>query len=134
MWRIAKSLNKLDQPDEALIYLRKVVEVQKDWYVLKELADCSYKTGNTAEAIEWAQKAVLTDDPVNVKVNLYYLIYNILKDTNHDLAIKHAELFLALKLESGANVPDDIEDLNIDESDLDITELESEIRKYWAEQ
>ena len=133
MWRIAKSLNRLDRPQEALVYLNKVAEVQHDWYILKELADCCYKTGNTAEAIEWARKAVLTDDPVTVKVNLYYLIYNILKDTNHDMALRHAELFLALKLESGAGIPDDIECLDIDEAGLDVKELESEIRAYWAE-
>lgn len=132
MWRIAKSLNKIGQPEEALTYLNKVVEVQKDWYVLKELADCYYKTNSIDEAMIWARKAVLTDDSVNVKVNLYHLIYNILKDMDSDLALKHAKLYLALKLESGANVSDDIEDLNIDEADLDIDELEHEIKDYWS--
>ena len=70
----------------------------------------------------------------NNVVNLYYLIYNILKDTNSDAAMMHAKLYLALKLESGAGIPDDIEDLDIDEADLDIEELESEIRNYWAKE
>lgn len=132
MWRIAKSLNKLNHPEEALEYLNKVVNVQNDWYILKEIADCYYQTGNNDKAIEYAAKAVLTDDSVNVKVNLYYLIYNILKDSNEELALKHAKLFLALKLESGANIPDDIEELDIDEADLDASELEREIKDYWA--
>lgn len=131
-WRIAKSLNKLDQPDEALKYLNEVVTVEDDWYVLKEIADCCHQIGNDDEAIRYASKAALTDDPVNVKVNLYRLIYDILKDSNPDLALEHAKLFLALKLESGAGIPDDIEDLDIDEDSLDITELESEIRAYWS--
>ena len=38
-----------------------------------------------------------------------------------------------IKLESGAQVAEEIEDLNIDETDLEISELEAEIRDYWAE-
>lgn len=46
--------------------------------------------------------------------------------------MKHAELYLAIKLESGAWVVEEIEDLNIDETDLEISELEAEIGDYWA--
>ena len=132
-WRMAKSYNRLGYAEDALSYLYDVVEVRKDWYILKELADCSHQIAEDGDALKYASEAVLTDDSVNVKVNLYHLIYNILKDDNEELALKHAKLYLALKLESGAQVAEDIEDLNIDESDLDINELEAEIRKYWAE-
>ena len=133
MWRIGKSLNRLGNPQEALIYLNKVVEIQKDWYIQKEIADCFYQLNDNDKAIEYASKAVLSEGSVNVKVNLYYLIYAILKETDEDLALKHAKLYLALKLESGAQIAEDIDDLNIDESNLDIDELDAEIRKYWAE-
>ena len=131
-WRIAKSLNKLGNPEEALQYLYEVVKVEKEWYILKEIADCSFQVGDMDNAFEYAGKAVLTEDLAKSKVNLYYLAYKILKDDNPDLALIHAKLYLALKLESGAQIADEIEDLNIDEDDLDITELEREIKEFWA--
>ena len=131
-WRMAKSYNKLGDAEDALCLLYEVVKVRKDWYILKELADCSYQVAEDYDALKYASQAVLTDDPVNVKVNLYYLIYNILKCTDNDLALKHAKLYLAIKLESGAQIAEDIEDLNLDEDNLDISELEAEIRDYWA--
>lgn len=132
MWRIAKSLNKLGKPKEALEYLRKVAEVEHDWYILKEIADCYHQIDNDDEALKYAAKAVMADGDVKIKVNLYYLIYQILKDSDEIMAIKHAQLYLAIKLESGADIAEDIEDLNLDESDLDISELEAEIRNYWS--
>ena len=131
MWRIAKSLNKLGQPEEALTYLNKVIGVQRDWFILKEMADCYWQINNNSEAISYVALAVLTDDPVNVKVNLYYLIYNILKDSSPLIALKHAKLYLAIKLENGGLIAEDIEDLDIDKEDLDINELEREIKDYW---
>ena len=133
MWRIAKSLNQLDEPEEALDYLNKVIVYRKDWYILREMADCYYKIGKSDEALKYAVQAVLADGSVNSKVNLYCLMYNILKDTDEELALKHAKLCLALKLESGAQVPDEIEDLFIDEGDLDIAELDSEIMSHWSD-
>jgi tetratricopeptide (TPR) repeat protein len=132
MWRIGKSLNQLDCPEEALNYLNKVAEFEYYWYVLTEIADCHHKLGNDDEALKYASKAVLADGDVKVKVNLFYLIYQILKDRDENMAIRHAELYLAIKLESGAGIAEDIEDLNIDEDNLDINDLESEIRKYWS--
>ncbi|MBQ7927349.1 MAG: tetratricopeptide repeat protein [Methanobrevibacter sp.] len=132
MWRIAKSLNQLSRPQEALDYLNRVVEVEREWYVLKEMADCHHQLGNDQMALEYAKKAVLSDDDVKIKVNLYLLIYRILKDSNESLAITHARLYLAIKLENGGDIADEIEDLNLDEDGLDIEELESEIRSYWS--
>lgn len=134
MWRIAKSLNHLKQPEEALKYLGKVIETFDYWYILKEIADCYYKIKNCDEAIKYAGKAVLSDGETNVKVNLYLLIYQILKNTDENMAIKHAKLYLAVKLENGGSIASEIDDLNLDEDDLDIKKLESEIRSFWQNQ
>ena len=48
------------------------------------------------------------------------------------MALKHAELFVALKLQSDAALPDDIEELLIDEDSLDAAQLEREIKDYWS--
>ncbi len=131
-WRIGKSYNLLEEWDDALTYLYDVVKVQRDWYVLKEIAEANYNIVETDEALKYAREAVLTDDPAKIKVNLYYLIYKILKEIDSDAAVMHAKLYLALKLESGAPIVSEIEDLNIDEDDLDIIELESDIKNYWS--
>ena len=131
-WRMAKSYNQLGKPEDALTYLYDVVEVQKDWYIYKELADCCHQLEKTDEALKYAAQAVLSDGETNSKVNLYHLIYDILKDSDENIAMKHAKLYLAIKLESGAQIASDIEELYIDETDLDIDELESEIKDYWA--
>ena len=131
-WRIAKSLKELNQNEEALVYLKEVSKVKRDWFVSKEIAENYYILNDTDNALEYITSAVLTKDPANIKVNLYYLIYRILKDDNPELAIKHAELYAALKLQSDSVLPDDIEELSLDEESLDANQLEREIKDYWS--
>ena len=130
-WRIAKSYRELLDNSEALRYLEEVAKVKKDWFVQKEIAENYYVLGEDEKAQDYICEAVLTNDPLTIKVNLYHLAYKILKEINPELALKHAELFCAIKLENDSKVPDDIEELLIDEETLDKNALESEIRQYW---
>ena len=132
-FRIAKSLKELDKSSEALTYLEEVVKVQDDWFVYKEFAENYCNLNDYGNALRYAAQGVIADGFVKSKVNLYYLIYKLLKDSNPDFAIKYAELFLAIKLENETEIPEDIEDLNIDEENLDINDLEQEIRNHWIE-
>lgn len=131
-WRIAKSYRELLDNSEALRYLEEVAKVKKDWFVQKEIAENYYVLGEDEKAQDYICEAVLTNDPLTIKVNLYHLAYKILKEINPELALKHAELFYAIKLENDSKVPDDIEELLIDEETLDKNALESEIRQYWT--
>ena len=131
-WRIAKSYRELLDNSEALRYLEEVAKVKKDWFVQKEIAENYYVLGEDEKAQDYICEAVLTNDPLTIKVNLYHLAYKILKEINPELALKHAELFCAIKLENDSKVPDDIEELLIDEETLDKNALESEIRQYWT--
>lgn len=131
-WRIAKSYKELLKNREALDYLKEVVKVKKDWFVQKEMAENYHVIGENEKAEDYICEAVLTNDPVTIKVNLYYLAYNVLKQINPELALRHAELFYAIKLENDSQIPDDIEELMIDD-DLDKNALESEIRQYWQQ-
>lgn len=132
-WRIAKSLKELMENKEALIYLEEIVKVKKDWFVQKEIAENYYILDEDEKALDYICAAVLTNDPSNIKVNLYYLAYKILKEQDPDLALKHAELFLTIKLDNDSQVPDDIEELMIDEDNLNKKDLEREIKQYWSE-
>ena len=132
-FRIAKSLKELDKPSEALTYLEEVAEVQDNWFVFKELAENYCKLNDHENALKYASQGVIADGMVKCKVNLYYILYNILKDSDSEFAMKHAELFLAIKLENETDIPEDIEELDIDEDSLDIDRLEHEIRNRWIE-
>ena len=131
-WRIAKSYRELLDNNEALRYLEEVAKVKKEWFVQKEIAENYYVLGEDEKAQDYICEAVLTNDPLTIKVNLYHLAYKILKEINPELALKHAELFCAIKLENDSKVPDDIEELLIDEETLDKNALESEIKQYWT--
>lgn len=132
-WRIAKSLKELNQSEKALTYLEKVSKVKRDWFVPKEIADNYFRLGDESSAVKYLADAILTDEPANIKVNLYHLTYQVLKDDEPDIAIKHAELVAAIKLKNGVALPSDIEELQIDENRLDEYELERQIKDYWLE-
>ena len=132
-WRIAKSLRQLNQNQEALTYLNEVIKVRKDWYVKKEMAENYLKLNDTQNAMNYLGQAVTTKDPSSKKVNLYYLIYEFLCESEPEIAFKHAELCFLLKLKSNSFIPDEIAELYINEDDLNRSELEEEIWRYWYE-
>ena len=102
-WRIAKSLRQLNQHQEALNYLKEVFKVRRDWYVKKEFAENYIALGNMDKSLKYIGEAVLTNDPSSKKVNVYYLIYQILNESQPDIAFKHVELYYLLKSEKYAH-------------------------------
>ena len=130
-WRIAKSLKELNQSEKALLYLNEVAKVKNDWFIPKEIAENYFILGDEKNAIKYVAEAIITDEPARIKVNLYHLAFQVLKDDEPDIALKHAELVAALKLENNVALPEDIEQLQIDENSLDADELEREIKDYW---
>ena len=132
-FRIAKSLKELGNYDEDLTYLEEVIIAQEHWFVYKEFAENYFNMEDYDSALKYAGKGVLAEGSVNSKVNLFYLIYDLLKDSNPAFALKHAELFLALKLETEGEIPDNIVELEINEDSLDIDGLEQEIKNRWIE-
>lgn len=129
-WRIAKSLKELGKSQEALKYLEEVSKAKNDWFIYKEIAENYFIMDESENALNYVVDAVLTKEPPKIKVNLFYLIYNLLKDDNPEIALKHAKLVKALKMESGAPVPNEIEEL-VSEDNLDIRDLEYDIKEFW---
>ena len=132
-WRIAKSLKELNQNQEALKYLKEVSKVKKDWFVQKEFVDNYLSLDMRDEALEYISKAILAKGSSNYKVNLYSLIYHLLKQSEPEIALKHAQLYYLLKIDTSSVMDEDIEDLMIDESELNQKQLEREISDYWLE-
>lgn len=130
-WRIAKSLNRLNENKKALSYLDEIINEKNEWYIKKEIAENYFMINDIENASLFAGDAVLTGGLSSNKVNLYHLIYEILNEINPDIAFKHAELYYILKLESNAMISEDIVELDIDEETLNRSELEKEIGDYW---
>ena len=130
-WRIAKSLKELNHNRDALDYLKEVLSVKKEWYVYKEIAENYCILNENRNALTYIPQAVLTDNPIKIKVNLFHLIYILLKDENPEMALKHAQLYCLLKDENNAEISSDIEDLNISTDDLNKEHLANEIVEYW---
>lgn len=131
LWRIAKALKELNQNQEALKYLNEVLKVKKEWFVYKEIVENYYVLNKADEVMNYIPDAVLTDDPIKMKVNLYYLIYHILKDSNYDIALKHAQLYYLLKSDNNSEILEDVKELKINGDDLDKEKLVKEINEYW---
>ena len=130
-WRIAKALKELNQNYEALNYLTEVLEVKEEWFVFKEIIENYFILNENEKALEYVPGAILTNGSIKMKVNLYYLIYNLLKDLDYEMALKHAQLYYLIKLENNSEVSNDIENLNFNENELNREELIKEINKYW---
>ena len=132
-WRIAKSLRELGHVEKALYHLEEVLKVKNDWFIYKEFIEDYFLLDNQNKALEYVCGAVLTDDPDKMKVNLYYLIYRILSESNPDMAFRHAEMYYLIKLENNSEIAPDIEELYIDETQLDKEELKNEIVSFWED-
>ena len=109
------------------------MKVKKDWFVFKEFAENYHILNENEKALNYICEAILSNDPVNIKVNLYCLAYEILDELNQEIAFRHVELCYLMKVESGAQIPDELEDLMIDEDELDKNQLIEEINNYWSD-
>ena len=132
-WRIAKSLMELNQLRQSLEYYLEVIEVKHEWYMYRDIAQMYYDLGKKYVALDYICPAVLSEKPNSVKVNLYYLCYKVFKSFNPEMALKHAQLFKLLKSEKGYSIPSEIEDLDIDVSELNKRELEDELHALWTQ-
>lgn len=132
-WRIAKSLKALNRHEEALAYLTEVLSVKQEWYMYRDMAEIHCSLGNEDEALENVCCAMLAPGQRQMKVNLYGLVYHLLKDSNPEIALKHAQMYYLLKINTQADIDEEIEDLFIDESEIDGDALEDEITDFWKE-
>ena len=132
-WRMAKALKELNQSEKALEYLKEVVNVKNEWYVYKEIGENYYILNDNENASRYVGMAILAPGAQKMKVNLYRLAYELLEDLEPEIAYKHIELFYLLKLENKAQIPDEVNDLDINEDYLDKNQLIKEINSFWSQ-
>ena len=131
-WRIAKSLIELGRLKEALEYYEKVIKLKHDWYMYRDIAEVHLRLKRPWVSLDYLCPAVLSDEPNTIKANVYLTCYRALK-SNPEMALKHAQLYYLLRCEKGYPVTYEIEQLDIDESQLNKKDLEREIRDLWIQ-
>ena len=130
-YRIAKSLKYLNKCDEALVYFKKVIEVNTSWYIYREIVETYYLQKNFLDAMKYACPAVLSKEPAEVKASIYYLLYKVFKSFNPAMALKHTELYYVLKTEQNHSIPSEIESLISNPQELNKSDLLFEIKNLW---
>ena len=130
---IGMSLKESGRLTESLPYLLEVIKVKHDWYIYRDIAEVYCMLKRPLDALEYCCPVVLSDVSDYSKINIYYLIYRILEGFNEKQALKHAQYFYLLKKEKGYRIPEDIENLGIDETRLDKLQLKGEITEIWQE-
>lgn len=132
-WRMTKSFRNLNMFEEALECLSEVLEVKQEWYMYRMGAEIHYTLNNPFKALDYLCPAILSKKFPNTKASLYYLSYRVLKGFNPEMALPHAQLYYLIKTDNGEFVESEIEDLNIDKSQLDKKELLNWINDTWTQ-
>ena len=89
-WRMAKSLRQVGNCAEALKFL-KIIQLD-EWYVDHEIAETYYCMDDNEKSLKHAINAALKGGPMDMKYNLYNLLYNLLEKDYPEYADKHLEL------------------------------------------
>lgn len=132
-WRIARSLKELNHLKESLLYFNEVIEVRKEDYIYKDIAETYYLLNKPYDALDYLCPAVLSDEPNSKKADLYYLCYKVFNLFNPEMALKHAQLCYLINKENNYAIPYGIKEYDFDDRKLDKTEIETEIESLWIQ-
>lgn len=134
-WRISKSLKELAEYEEAIKYLMEISKVKKDWFVDAEIADNYYFNSDKENSLKFASQAALKQGTPDLKINLYPLIRDLIKDEYFDEALKHDYLVYSIKLAKDWPIDDwlieKIEENGLDIENKNYRSIEKELIPFW---
>lgn len=88
--REAQCLVAQGRTEMAIALYLEICKQKHDWFLLKELSACYFKTKEYENALKYACKAASEYGPINFKVELIELLGDILIQTNcNEIALKH---------------------------------------------
>ncbi len=135
--RIAISKKNLGNSEDAIKELQQVLRRKKEWFIQKELAELYKEGGNNDNAFKLAIDAINNFGDLEYKVDLLYLIGELLKAKGQDdLAFKHFSLSRLIRISEEWNTPSKLstalgqfgkENIPVEK----LKELKNELRKYW---
>jgi len=136
--RIALSKKQLGKTEEAIAELENILKKKKEWFIQKELAELYKDKGETENAFNLAIQAINNFGDLEYKVELIFLIGELLKEKNEkELAFKHFSFSKLLRVSNEWKVPAKIitELTQFDEETVTIDKLEElkrELQNYWS--
>ena len=81
--RMAQSMAKLNQTDEAIKKYKKIIQTKQDWFLLGELGEIYLQTKDYDNAKKYLLKAALTRGDFDKKVNLFKTIAYLYDEINN---------------------------------------------------
>lgn len=135
--RIALSKKNLGNSEDAIKELQQVLRRKKEWFIQKELAELYKEGGNNDNAFKLAIEAINNFGDIEYKVDLLFLIGELLKVKGQDdLAFKHFSLSRLIRISEEWNIPSKLltalgqfgkQNIPVEK----LKELKNELRKYW---
>jgi len=135
--RIALSKKNLGNSEDAIKELQLVLRRKKEWFIQKELAQLYKEGGNSESAFKLAIDAINNFGDLEYKVDLLFLIGELLKEKGQDdLAYKHFSLSRLIRMNEEWSTPSKLtavlsqfgrENIPIEKMQT----LKSELKNYW---
>jgi cold shock CspA family protein len=124
----AYALLQLGNKPAAAQIMRNIVKQKRDWFLLSDLAEM---VADKAEALKLMAAAALAFGKLELKVKLFYNLYQSIKDdTLQDAATKNHLLLIArIRMENGWSVPPALE-AALAQNEVDLTAVNSAQAAY----
>lgn len=135
--RVALAKRHSGNIEAAIGELQRILKKKREWYIQKELAELYFEKGDLDAAFRMAVEAVNNFGPLEFKVDLIFLVGEILNEQGKsNLAFKHYSLSKLIRQSEEWKVsPKVLEALNqFEQTELplkDLGKLKSELRAYW---
>lgn len=135
--RIALSKKNMGNSSDAINELLQVLRRKKEWFIQKELAVLYQESGDIDKAFNYAILAINNFGALEYKVDLLFLLGELLKTKNEDdLSFKHFSLSHLVRKKEEWSTPAKLQSAlsqfakpNIPFEDL--SALKNELRNYW---
>lgn len=135
--RVALSKRNLGNTEETISELTSILRKKREWFIQKEIAELYYEKDDFDRAFKYVIDAINNFGPLEFKVDLLFLIGQILlKKNEKNLAFKHFSLSKLIRQSEEWKIPqklfDELNNFEITEIITDdIGKLKSELKKYW---
>lgn len=104
--RIALSKKTFGNSDDTISDLLLILKKKKEWFIQKELAELFFEKGDLENALNYSICAVINFGDIEYKVELLFLMGEILKEKNElELSFKHFSLSHLIRLNKKWKVP-----------------------------
>lgn len=137
-YKLAKIYHQLGNYEDDVEILEDIINVKKENYIYKLIADNYYALNDYDNALKYAIEAVLVNKNVQNNINTYMLLGDILdkKDLKEE-SIKHYYLVYTYRKANNHRIEDNlsqiIEKANLDMDNIDYRKIVKELIPLWNE-